>query len=506
VSKGGRIDFDCLTNIIGTMYNRNLTYIFSEFIKHNTILLKDSKDIVQNEQINKDKPNISKKIKKDISFEDSEDSEDNKELDIVHNSGSDDELSDESIDSIKSAKSSRSIKNKSPVKNTKKKNNDVNDINDVNTNTSQITNVTNVSNNTNFVKIVSKIPTDFSLTGSVFTKISPALKKILKISPKNNTINYIDFRKLMLDHLKKNDLIINNKITLKVPFLYDGKDTVVFNEINEWIYSLLASTQNSLNTKTTKIVKSNKIIKDDSEDDIHQIATVHDVNADDDADITKDRKTRRALASKGQNIKSGVVKKNTINNQSDNTNVLIDLTTKKSLSTGGSKVAPIRASKTGDVIVKKNNTSKVVKKPTKNTLTKQATISESKSDTDSEDISTVSVKTTKKIVPKKVAPLKGKSNCVESESEQVIRKSNSIIRGKVMPVPKTTTKNAVNKFAKRYSKSYESEESDESEEALVDSDNSSGSSSESHNQKPISKKVVTLKSKNNEMNKHTKKK
>lgn len=434
VSKGGRIDSECMKNIIATMRNRNLSYIFDEFNTYNTVTLKDTKDIANASGKQKVPPSSKKAVKYASSSDESDESDDSNsseesvEMDSENSNDSvdseeritkktlnkkpapkqakkaksvcseseEDIKSEESIKSNKSSKSSKSIKS-----------NIVNS-----TINSQMSTPVSASSSTinkvNFVKVETKIPADFTCTESVFNKLSPAMKKTLKITPKNTSLNYIDFRKLILEYHKNNDLIVENKITLKSPFLYNGANTVEFNAINEWIYSILITneTTGKVTGKGTKgasavgkttaakttnkpISKSNKkakdvIIDDDEEDESdQQISTIHDVASEEDITDTesnqsaKNRKQRRATASKGKTpIKTIGVKKTAPNTKSVATKTVATKTVVK-------KAAPTKT------------TTKVTKKYVANDS------DESDESNESED-----VKPIKKIPPKKATAAK----------------------------------------------------------------------------------------------------
>lgn len=90
--------------------------------------------------------------------------------------------------------------------------------------------------------IQSKIPDDFSYTECIYNKIPVQIRKLLNITDKN--INYLFFRKKVLEYVKNNNMMTSdsNEITdLVEPLLFNGSTTVSFDELNEWMYSLLSS-------------------------------------------------------------------------------------------------------------------------------------------------------------------------------------------------------------------------------------------------------------------------
>lgn len=479
VSKGGSIDFECLENIIGTMYNKNLTYIFAEFKKANTVTLKDSKDVVKNEPAKKAKCG-SKKAVKDLtdSSDNMEESDVEEEEDIIDRSESSEDIEDE--DSEESVKSAKSVKSKKSVSKS------ASNVTAIATTTTVTNTTVNATTNTstpasasvsaatpvktNFVKVVSTIPTDFSCTEKVFSKLSPAMKKTLKMTPKNASINYIDFRKLVLEYHKNNDLIVNNKITLKSPFLYNGATTIEFNEINEWVYNLLNSSQNAA-TKTTKIAtgvtnakakakaankvaaktsNSKKAIKDDesinseenneTDEEEQQIATIHDVVSEDESDTasinSKNRKERRAAASKGK-----IVKKTPVKTPVKTANVTATKTTTKTKVTAAK--ATVTKSKT---IVAKNTT---------NIKTQPTTPSVSESDEGSEEVSVSEVPEPKKPT---LAPVKATTKVPAKAPTQAPAKAPA-----KAPIKTVNKKTVSSSCSESSSKSVESD-SEESEE------------------------------------------
>ena len=106
-------------------------------------------------------------------------------------------------------------------------------------------------------RLESKIPAEFSHTDSVYDKISVALKTTLKLSSANKHINYIDLRRMMMEYLNTNHLIIESKINLVSPFLYNGLNTIQLNEVNEWIYTLLLEDPVKATIKYKKITTNN---------------------------------------------------------------------------------------------------------------------------------------------------------------------------------------------------------------------------------------------------------
>jgi hypothetical protein len=90
-------------------------------------------------------------------------------------------------------------------------------------------------------KIHSQIPDTFSYRQLVYENIHADIKKCLNLTKKHKLINYIDFRRLLLDYINENKMIIKTKIELEEPLLYGKKTSIEFNEINEWSYYILFS-------------------------------------------------------------------------------------------------------------------------------------------------------------------------------------------------------------------------------------------------------------------------
>ena len=291
VEKGGIIDIDCFKNTIRTFGNKVLNFYICEFERHNNITIKPSAKI-------SDK--AIKKIKKD-SDSDHELSEDDKIIPdqdqenkniIDDNQIDDDKIDDDQIDEplIKKEHEKKKTKIvkiiKKPLKTVKViKDDDKDKIikgDDKDVKDDKKTKKITISpNNTDKVvvneNIVNKkqpilIPADMSLSDSVYLKIPQEIKKLLKITASDKSINYIDYKNRLIKYLHNNDMIIDKKITLKTPLLYDGSDTVPFKELNEWAYSLLLSDNKSDNESDTKSKKSKKNdtindVEDDEDDE-----------------------------------------------------------------------------------------------------------------------------------------------------------------------------------------------------------------------------------------------
>ena len=90
-------------------------------------------------------------------------------------------------------------------------------------------------------KIHSQIPNTFSYRQLVYENIHSDIKKCLNLTKKHKSINYIDFRKIVLNYINENKMITKTIIELEEPLLYGKKTNIVFSEINEWTYYILFS-------------------------------------------------------------------------------------------------------------------------------------------------------------------------------------------------------------------------------------------------------------------------
>lgn len=89
------------------------------------------------------------------------------------------------------------------------------------------------------IQFVSRIPVGMDAHDSIYNRIPLNVCKLLGLTlEKNRSINYVEFRILVINHHKNSGL--DSKIQLKKPFLYNGAQTVPFEEINEWVYSILS--------------------------------------------------------------------------------------------------------------------------------------------------------------------------------------------------------------------------------------------------------------------------
>lgn len=94
-------------------------------------------------------------------------------------------------------------------------------------------------------KIHSQIPNTFSYRQLVYENIHSDIKKCLNLTKKHKSINYIDFRKIVLNYINENKMITKTIIELEEPLLYGKKTSIVFSEINEWTYYILFSYKTS---------------------------------------------------------------------------------------------------------------------------------------------------------------------------------------------------------------------------------------------------------------------
>src|SRR5207253_224241 len=119
-----------------------------------------------------------------------------------------------------------------------------NDVNiDNNWNNSAVASInTNSNTNTDTNTITNScikslfIPNDFLMTDNIHDKIPPQICQFLNI--KNEKINFINFRKILLVYINDNNMYDKNNdsgnkiIKLIEPLLYNGTDSVNLNEIN----------------------------------------------------------------------------------------------------------------------------------------------------------------------------------------------------------------------------------------------------------------------------------
>lgn len=231
VSKGGKIDFQCLEKIMEQVYNRTMSFVLEEYKKANPTKVADEyagdKKVVKSnvKKVSKKKSKVAKTVQK----ADSDESEDDKLSD-----------SDESVDQI--------------VKEIDEE--DDNDNESVKENSKQKDNEPEQDSEPEEPKFVSAIPADFDLRSSVYQYIPLKLRKTLKLTvKKHKDVNYVDFRRLMLEHLNKQKLFGDEgAINLKDPFLYNGENQITVNDLNEWTYSLLSS--EPVEEKKGKVTKS----------------------------------------------------------------------------------------------------------------------------------------------------------------------------------------------------------------------------------------------------------
>lgn len=382
VLKGGRVDFECLKNIIGTLYNRTLNFILEEYEKNNTSTLKDIKDVKVEKVVAKGKG--VKKAKKDAS--DSEDMSDDDSDDNGSDYDSDEEKlkkkpvkamvaksakkktkydsddSDEDTDSedekpkpvvkatakaTKTAEPVKEVDTESVKKSTVTAKCDVKVEAKVDTKTVSKTSkskkgakdskdadlVSEGPNNmvaadedekpkqdivakpdAESVKPTSQIPKDFSPRDSVYNKIPMTVRKLLKLTLKNKSINYVEFRRMLLEYLNDNEMIVDKVITVKAPLLYNGSSNVPFKEINEWAYSVLNNTTDTKkgsksDTKEedgkkskTKVKKAKKDVSEEDAEEPEAVATILDIDDENENDdpALNSRRARRATASKNK--------------------------------------------------------------------------------------------------------------------------------------------------------------------------------------------------------------
>jgi len=217
VSKGGVIDLKCLENIIGTIGNRTLDYVFFEF----------------KQTYNKNDNDLP-----DTNLPDT--SHDN----IIELESNDDDV----------VQDTEKIHNNIELE--KKEDNCLNKIQ----------------------TIVTKIPNEFNFSNSVYNRIPQNICKLLMLGEKNSEIDYIDFRFKLLEYANNNSMINDKRIHLKDPITFNGQETITLSEVNEWAYSLLHNNENitildvddtvrkPVRKRVKKIVTQKKMIKKDMED------------------------------------------------------------------------------------------------------------------------------------------------------------------------------------------------------------------------------------------------
>ena len=114
---------------------------------------------------------------------------------------------------------------------------------------------------TNNTSLISSIPDNFDSMGLIYNRVPTKLKLLLQIDNKSKNMTYLEFRAIMVKYLKNNNLLTSNCIKLKEPFLYNGKDSICMEYINEWVYGLLI--EHVSESKLKIVVKKNKIFSDD---------------------------------------------------------------------------------------------------------------------------------------------------------------------------------------------------------------------------------------------------
>lgn len=295
VSKGGKIDLECVKNMANAIRHKTLDYTIDQFIDRYNVVAKDGS---VDPPID---PPIDPPVKKDkIDFD----------LDFDSDSDSDYEVTEDFVNN----KWTTVVKAAKKVSKDSKEENGVTDV--VTTTTPDNTTTTPV-----VPAFVSSIPKDFLPSAIVYGRIPSAIRTLLKLTAKNKEMTYVDFRAAMLQYLYTNGMIENKVIKLKEPYLYNGKDTVEMNELNEWSYSLL-SAESVVEQDGTKKAKKSRAIKKDVKDDTvseiseisneentqSEIVTVNDIDdeeieEDDNSSIIseiKSRRARRATASKNK--------------------------------------------------------------------------------------------------------------------------------------------------------------------------------------------------------------
>lgn len=338
VAKGGKIDFKCLENIINVNYNTNTNYILTEFKKNNPDFDKNNnvKEIINNNVKNNNK-NDKKNDSNDITDDDHVEYT-NSDPDNDYDNGNNDDNDDNNDEDDEDDDNADNIIN---TDNTDNESKDENKMNIKSVKSVKIANIRNqngITNNIDIKTCVSKIPEDYNVMSIVYDKIPIDIRKLLKITTSNKTLNFIDFRNFMMNYLNTSKMIINKVIKLKKPYLYNGDDNVTFSEINNWIYSLLID-DTKINKTAKTIVKKNKKINsnnasDNDENDEenndenndnknnNKITSIMDINETSEG-IMQSRRARRIIASQNKNekiITSNKIKKIKSDNHNDNEN------------------------------------------------------------------------------------------------------------------------------------------------------------------------------------------
>jgi hypothetical protein len=139
-----------------------------------------------------------------------------------------------------------------------------NKTNDIKTNDNKTNdNKTNDNKTLEIRQHISHIPKDFNAYNKVYSYIPKSLCQKIKLKSKYSDINFIEFRRYILDYLKKHNMIdIKGNITIIEPYLYNCSNTISLGDINEWVYSLLNLTQktNIINTENKKLKVVKKVL------------------------------------------------------------------------------------------------------------------------------------------------------------------------------------------------------------------------------------------------------
>jgi hypothetical protein len=341
ISKGAKVDIKCLEQIIQDVGNRTLNYIFEEFMKNhtfegtkfisNTI---DGKDVAVDDK-KEVKPvgkydDKKKVVKKNVAVKTG-----GRKLRALSDSDSDDSVSDHDLP-VDPVVPTPTVTVPTPTVPTPTVATPT-----VATPTVATPTVATPTVATPTVAIVpqdmvtvemgkgenkqfeSKIPKDFKTDEQIYDRIPSKICKCLDLSKKNKNISYLEFRCLMINHLKKENLIDSKSITLKKPFLYNGATTVAVELLNEWVYSLLNCTDDSDDGDTgdagdgggkpkkkndqidvkpddkRKVKKNKEPKKDDSDVQNNVQLTVLDISADETkTKQSVDRRKMRAMSKK----------------------------------------------------------------------------------------------------------------------------------------------------------------------------------------------------------------
>jgi hypothetical protein len=400
ISKGGRVDFNCLKNIIGTLYNKTLNFVLEEYEKNNTSTLRHVK--------------LEKVPAKDVGDVDSDldvDSDPDSDVDAecgcrcmgkgkcgcktktcicrtrkVPLESSDDDNDSDEDDDIPVVKQKKVVAVKaipSKALSVKVKNIPV----PIVIKTISDPKNTPIEEEKSPARLLSNIPKDVSTREAVYDKIPVSIRKLLELTPKNKTMNYVDFRRTLLEYLNDNDMMLNKVITVKSPLLYNGSSNVPFKEINEWAYGLL-----SPDTKNENIKKKSTTKVKDGDSDNENPTTILDICDDSDDDTAlNDRRTRRVV-SKTKTMKTKV-------DTETEDGVVEEETPKK---------GTVKAKTTKTIA--KTKTTKIVSKKTVKTNAKV-----SDDEDDEEPIVVKKVKANTKTSSVKKSATKTKSNVNESE-------------------------------------------------------------------------------------------